>query len=104
MYARNGELHIAYQDLGGEGSDLLFLSHPQFPIDVMWDDPLFSGNLGRLAARGRLIACDLHGWGSSDQPSEPFAALQVWMDDIRAVLDTVGVRSASLILDPPICL
>ena len=76
---------------------MLFLSHPQFPIDMMWDDPLFSGNLRRLAASGRLIACDLHGWGSSDQPSAPFPALQVWMDDIGAVLDTVGVRSASLV-------
>lgn len=98
-YALNGDLNIAYQVIPGEveGPARLLLSDPRFCIDLMWDDPLFARNLRRLSTAGRLITLDPHGCGSSDQPSEPFPSLQIWMDDIGAVLDATATDSATLI-------
>jgi class 3 adenylate cyclase/pimeloyl-ACP methyl ester carboxylesterase len=96
-YAKNGDLHLAYQVFGGQRPDVLFLTYPTWPVDLMWDDPLVARGLRRLGNAGRVICCDLHGWGSSDTPSIPVAALQLWMDDIGVLLDASDVERATLV-------
>lgn len=60
-YARDGDVHLAYQVVGDSGPDLLFVPTATFPIDLLWDDPTVARLLRRLASFGRLILSDLLG-------------------------------------------
>ena len=97
-YAKSGDLHIAYQ-VGGSGPrDILFPTTLWSPIDLLWEDPLAARGLRRLASIGRVIGCDLRGWGSSDTVDpEALPALQAWMDDLRVVMDEAGSEQAVLV-------
>jgi class 3 adenylate cyclase/pimeloyl-ACP methyl ester carboxylesterase len=66
----------------------------------MWDDPVFGRSLDRLAKLGRLVIFDLRGHGSSDPvPLGAIPTIDTWSDDVLAVLDCIGSRSAVLIGD-----
>ena len=66
-YALSGGYHIAYQVAAGAGErDILYAPRTTTPIDLLWDDPIVARGLRRLTACGRLITCDLRGWGASD--------------------------------------
>ena len=39
VYARDGDVHLAYQIVGDRGPDLLFVPTATFPIDLLWDEP-----------------------------------------------------------------
>src|ERR1700744_1649878 len=96
-YARDGNLRVAYQIVGDQGPDLLFVPTPVFPIDLLWDEPTVAGQLGRLASFSRLIMTDLLGVGSSDAvPIQDRPAMQSWTDGLVAVLDAVGSECASV--------
>ncbi len=97
-YAKSGDLHIAYQVTGGGPRDILFPTTLWSPLDLLWEDPLAARGLRRLASTGRLIACDLRGWGSSDTVDlEALPALQAWMDDLRVVMDAAGSEQVAVI-------
>lgn len=97
-YVRDGGPAIAYQVVGDGDRDIFYVGQPSPPIDLMWDDPLLARGLRRLASAGRLVTCDLRGWGSSDavDPTD-LPALQAWMDDIGRVMDAVGSERSVLI-------
>ncbi len=102
--AREGH-HLAYQVTGDGPRDILFVAEERSPIDLLWDDPLAARALGRLAAIGRLILCDLRGWGSSDAVSiRDVPAMQAWTDDIGTVLDAVGSESTAIVASSEPCL
>jgi pimeloyl-ACP methyl ester carboxylesterase len=97
VYARDGDVHLAYQVVGDSGPDLLFVPTPRFPIDLIWDDPTVARHLRRLASFGRLILTDLLGLGSSDAvPIHERPAMQAWTDGLLAVLDAAGSQSAAV--------
>ncbi|MFN8102148.1 MAG: adenylate/guanylate cyclase domain-containing protein [Mycobacterium sp.] len=97
VYARDGDVHLAYQDVGGNGPDLLFIPTATFPIDLLWDEPTVAGHLRRLASFGRLITTDLLGVGSSDAvPIGNRPAMQSWTDGLVAVLDAAGTDCVSV--------
>ena len=97
-FVREGGPALAYQVVGDGGRDFFYVAQPHTPIDLMWDDPLHARGLRRLVAEGRLLTCDLRGWGSSDavDPTD-LPALQAWMDDIGRVMDAAGSERAVLI-------
>ena len=74
-YAERGGVSLAYQVLGDGGRDLLYLSWPLAPVDLMWDDPLLARGLRRLADVGRLIA--FQGIAGQD-PSKLDTAMRWW--------------------------
>lgn len=97
VYARDGDVHIAYQVVGDNGPDLLFVPTGTFPIDLLWDEPTVAGHVRRLASFSRLITTDLLGIGSSDAvPLNDRPAMQAWTDGLVAVLNAVGSQSASV--------
>jgi pimeloyl-ACP methyl ester carboxylesterase len=68
----------------------------------MWDEPSFAYALNRLASVGRLICLDYRGSGASDNiPLGTTPTAESWMEDIRAVLETVGSERATLIVNVP---
>jgi class 3 adenylate cyclase/pimeloyl-ACP methyl ester carboxylesterase len=97
-YALSGGNHIAYQVAHGAERDILYVPRTTTPIDLLWDDPIVARGLRRLTACGRLIMCDLRGWGASDSiETTRLPAMQAWMDDIGAVLDAAESDQATLI-------
>jgi class 3 adenylate cyclase/pimeloyl-ACP methyl ester carboxylesterase len=97
-YALSGGNHIAYQVADGAERDILYVPRTTTPIDLLWDDPIVARGLRRLTACGRLIMCDLRGWGASDSiETARLPAMQAWMDDIGAVLDAAESDQATLI-------
>jgi pimeloyl-ACP methyl ester carboxylesterase len=88
-YARSGDVNIAYQVVGEGPIDVVlvpgFISH----LELDWEDPRSAHFLSRLASFSRLIRFDKRGTGLSDRPGG-LPDLETRMDDVRAVLDTVG--------------
>ncbi len=95
-YARSGEIGIAYQVLGEGERDVVvaspFISH----LDLLWENPLQSGFVRRLASFARVILFDRRGVGLSD-PAGGAPTLEERMDDLRAVMDAAGSERAALI-------
>ncbi len=61
----------------------------------IWEQPLFASFLRRLATFSRVIVFDKRGTGLSDRVAE-LPTLEQRMDDVRAVMDAEGSKSATL--------
>ena len=97
-YVRSGELFIAYQVLGQGPLDLVYVSEFWHSIEAQWEEPSFAAFLRGLTSFGRLICFDQRGTGISDPVAlDQLPTLEVWMDDVRAVMDAVGSRRAVLV-------
>jgi class 3 adenylate cyclase len=90
--------YLAYQVSGEGPMDLVIPVTGSAATELIWDEPAFSGFISRLASFTRLITFDPRGFGSSgrlDPASIP--AVQTWKDDIVAVMDAAGSRSAAFL-------
>src|SRR5271156_1791216 len=94
-YADSGGVNIAYQVLGDGPRDLVFVMGWVSNIEVFWEEPTLARFLTRLASFSRLILFDKRGTGLSDRVTD-MPSLEVRMDDVRAVMDTVGSEQAAL--------
>src|SRR5262245_46007773 len=96
-YAKSGDVHIAYQVIGGGQIDLVYVSPWVFPIEVAWEEPSVARFFQRLASFSRLILFDKRGTGLSDRVAHSdLPTLEQRMDDVRAVMDAVGSERAAL--------
>jgi class 3 adenylate cyclase len=97
-YARNGEMHIAFQVFGQGERDLLFIDSWTHHVEAVWDFPDFRHLLRRLGSLGRLIHFDRRGTGLSDPVGvEHLPDLETQVGDALAVLDAAESRSAAVI-------
>ena len=94
-YARSGEASIAYQVVGEEGLDLLFMTGWIAQIEHLWEAPANRRFLERLASFGRLILFDSRGTGLSDRVLDAYTVEQEAQDAI-AVLDAAGSERAAV--------
>jgi pimeloyl-ACP methyl ester carboxylesterase len=94
-YARSGDVNIAYQVVGDAPRDLVLVPGWISNVEVFWEDPACARFLGRLASFSRLILFDKRGTGLSDRVTD-MPNLETRMDDVRAVMDTVGSERAAL--------
>jgi class 3 adenylate cyclase len=94
-FASFGEDRIAYQVLGDGPVDLVLCPSSGECIDLAWDWPPYAEFLRRLASVSRLIMFDRRGRGASDPVSgETLPSWELWAEEVRAVLDTVGSERA----------
>jgi class 3 adenylate cyclase/pimeloyl-ACP methyl ester carboxylesterase len=95
-YARNDDIHLAYQTIGEGPRDLLsVISGPGSHVEQMWEDPAIARATRRLARYGRVILFDQRGNGLSDPVSpRDLPTMDQHVDDIRAVLDATGSKRA----------
>jgi class 3 adenylate cyclase len=94
-FASLGEDQIAYQVLGEGPVDLVLCPVSGDCIDVVWDWPPYAEFLRRLASVSRLVMFDRRGRGASDPVSgETLPGWELWAEEVRAVLDTVGSERA----------
>lgn len=97
MYARSGDVNIAYQVIGDAPLDLVFVMGWVSHLEYFWREPSFARFLLRLASFSRLILFDKRGTGLSDRvPINQLPTLEQRMDDVRAVMDAVGSKRAAL--------
>lgn len=94
-YARSGDCHIAYQVIGEGPIELVVVPGLVSHLEVFWESPEFSRLIRRLSGFARVILFDKRGTGLSDR-QHGIATLEERMDDVRAVMDAVGVERAAL--------
>lgn len=94
-YARSGDVHIAYQRVGDSGPDLVFVPGFASHLDIAWEEPFLARFLRGLSSFSRLIWFDKRGTGLSD-PVAGTPTMDDAVDDVRAVMDAVGVERAVL--------
>jgi class 3 adenylate cyclase len=93
QYARNGGIAIAYRVVGSGETDLVLVPDYVSNLVFWWQSPHWRSFYERLGRSFRLILFDKRGTGLSDHGAH-FATLETRMEDMRAVLDAVGSRSA----------
>jgi class 3 adenylate cyclase len=93
-YAQSGDVHIAYRVVGDGPLDLMLVAGAITNLDVLWEMPDYRRFCEDLASFSRLILFDKRGMGLSDRVR--VGTLEERMDDVRAILDDVGSKSASL--------
>jgi class 3 adenylate cyclase len=94
-YAKSGDLHIAYQVVGGGPLDLVYVPGWVSHLEYAWEEPSYARFLNRLASFSRLIMFDKRGTGMSDRDAG-LPMLEERMDDVRAVMDAVGSERAAI--------
>ena len=96
-YAKSDDIHVAYQ-VFGDGPDLVvapgFVSH----IENSWDEPRLARWLNKLGGFCHVVLFDKRGTGLSDRVAH-LPHMDERMDDLRAVMDAVGVERASPVGD-----
>jgi pimeloyl-ACP methyl ester carboxylesterase len=96
LYAKSGDLSIAYQVVGGGNIDLVFVMGWVSNVEYFWQEPSMSRFLARLSSFSRLILFDKRGTGLSDK-TKNLPTLEERMDDLRAVMDAVGSQKAAIL-------
>jgi class 3 adenylate cyclase len=97
-FARNDDIHIAYQVVGSGPLDLLLVDTWVHHVEAVWDLPDLARFLRRLASFGRLIHFDRRGTGLSDPvPLDRLPDLETQVDDAVAVLDAAGSTESAVI-------
>jgi class 3 adenylate cyclase/pimeloyl-ACP methyl ester carboxylesterase len=82
---------IAYQVVGDGPIDLIAFHPPDFPIDLMWDEPRLVRFLDRLSSFSRHIWFDPRGRGASDPLAHIEDRIGEWgADDMLALVDHLG--------------
>jgi len=95
LYARSGDVSIAYQVVGEQPVDLVFVRGFAGDLLSVWEQPLLVRFIDALSDFARVILIDKRGTGLSDRVRE-VPTLETRMDDLRAVMDDAGSESAIL--------
>jgi class 3 adenylate cyclase len=96
QYARNGDVHLAYQVIGDGSHDVLFLPGGTMPMDALDQHPKGLEVLFGLQRLGRLILTDQRGVGQSDRTESGFTP-ENEADDLAVVLDAADSRGCLLV-------
>jgi pimeloyl-ACP methyl ester carboxylesterase len=97
-YAKNGDVHIAYQVVGDGPLDLMLIDSWVHHVEAFWEVPELARQRRRLAAIGRLIIFDRRGTGLSDPvPLDRLPDLETQVADICAVMDAAGSTRAAIL-------
>src|SRR5204863_413182 len=92
-YTKSGDVNIAYQVVGGNGPDLVFVMGWVSHVEYFWTYPRVARFFERLAGFSRLILFDKRGTGLSDRVTT-MPNLRQRMDDVRAVMVGAGSSEA----------
>jgi class 3 adenylate cyclase len=94
-YARSGDVRIAYQITGDGPFDVVWAPGTMSHLDLDWESPPRALFFERFSKFCRLIRFDKRGTGLSDRPLK-MATLEERTDDIRAVMDDIGIERANI--------
>ena len=94
-YARSGDVRIAYQISGDAPVDVVWAPGTMSHLDLDWEIPERALFFEQFSKFCRLIRFDKRGTGLSDRPLK-MATLEERTDDIRAVMDDIGLERANI--------
>ena len=94
-YARSDDVRIAYQITGDGPFDVVRAPGTMSHLDLDWEIPRRALFFERFSKFCRLIRFDKRGTGLSDRPVK-MATLEERTDDIRAVMDDIGIERANI--------
>ena len=94
-YARSDDVRIAYQITGAGPFDVVWAPGTMSHLDLDWEIPQRALFFERFSKFCRLIRFDKRGTGLSDRPVK-MATLEERTDDIRAVMDDIGIECANI--------
>src|SRR5688500_16166993 len=86
---------LAYQVVGEGAADVVFFAEIFQHLDLAWTDPDLHHNFEHGATYSRAVYFQRRGLGLSDQIGYT-PTLEQQADDVLAVMDAVGMRSATL--------
>jgi len=92
-YALSGDANIAYQVIGDGPVDLILVPGVVSHVEFLHEFAGYTAFLRRLSTFGRVVTFDKRGQGLSDRMSGA-PSLEQRMDDVRAIMDEIGSRSA----------
>ena len=97
-YVESGGVSIAYQVTGEGAIDLVVVPGFGSHLEQAWGYPRLAHFYNRLSSFSRLILLDKRGTGLSDRVSpDALPGIEQRKDDLKAVMDDIGVDRASLI-------
>jgi class 3 adenylate cyclase len=97
-YAQTADgLNVAFQTVG-QGPDVVFIPWILNHVEALWDDVDVARFRSRMASFSRLIILDQRGSGLSDPvPLNDLPTLEMFVEDVRAVLDAVESERTVLV-------
>ncbi|WP_170766547.1 adenylate/guanylate cyclase domain-containing protein [Ruegeria lacuscaerulensis] len=93
QYAKSDDVHIAYQVYGSGSRNLVLVPGFISQIETYWEQPEFAKWLERVGQFSKVAMFDKRGTGLSDR-GVAVPDMDKRMDDIRAVMDAVGMATA----------
>lgn len=95
-FAQSGDVSIAYQVMGDGPVDIVFVPGIVSNVELFHEVPGYTDFMNRLAAFARVVVLDKRGQGLSDRIAGA-PTLEQRADDVRAVMDKVGMRRVAMI-------
>ncbi len=97
-FARDGDVHLAFQTVGSGPLDILVIDTWVHHVEAVWDLPDYARFLRRLSSYGRLIHFDRRGTGLSDPvPLDKLPDPETQVEDALAVLDAADAAQPAVI-------
>ena len=97
LYAKSGNVHLAYQTIGDGPRDVVLVLDWASHLEAVWEQPFIQEFIGSLNRYARVLWFDMRGVGLSDRIVEQAGATEDWMEDVVAVMDAAGSERATLI-------
>lgn len=95
-YALSGDVNIAYQVQGDGPADIIYVPGLMSHVEFLHELPGYTAFMRRLSTFARVVTFDKRGQGLSDRvPGAP--SLEQRMDDVRAVMESIGSTQATLL-------
>jgi class 3 adenylate cyclase len=97
LYAKSGDVHLAYQAIGAGERDIVLVLDWASHLEAVWEQPFIREFIASLNRYARVLWFDMRGVGLSDRVADPAGATEEWMDDVRAVMNAAGSERATLL-------
>ena len=97
LYAKSGDVHLAYQAIGEGKRDIVLVLDWASHLEAVWEQPFVQEFITSLNRYARVLWFDMRGVGLSDRVVEDAVAPEDWMEDVRAVMDSAGSKEATLV-------
>src|SRR5213080_1202258 len=85
LYAKSGDVHLAYQAIGAGERDIVLVLDWASHLEAVWEQPFIREFIASLNRYARVLWFDMRGVGLSDRVVDPAVATEEWMDGGRDV-------------------
>lgn len=97
LYARSGEVHLAYQVIGEGPRDIVLVLDWASHLEALWEQTLVAEFVTSLNRFARVIWFDMRGVGLSDRVVDEAVSAEDWLEDVSAVMDAAGSERATIV-------